>query len=319
VRAFAALERRSKRRGTKITVDELVRQTLDERRGGVPSRWVARRGPAALSATTHQLGPGAGLRVYDPASLSGSRPGPRPAVLYVHGGGWVMGSVDGVDPYCRRLAAALDAVVVSVDYRLGPEHPYPAALDDCVAALAWVRTMREALGIDLHRLAVMGDSAGGNLAAALALQDRDAGGAPPLVSQVLVYPAVDLTLSDAWMREHDGLGITYQDCQDLVRHYLGTEVDPRAEPLASPLHAATLAGLPPALVLTGGDDVLREQGRRYAERLAAEGTSARWVDHAWMPHGFFGADRLLRDARLAQAAALAELRTRLSPGAQSLT
>ncbi len=308
VQGFRAVERRARRRGEAPTVQRMVAAPLATRRGGPPGRWVARPGRQDLAVHTHELPTGGSVMVYVPETGAGLRPG----VIHVHGGGWVTGSAPGVDAWSRRIADGVGAVVVSVDYRLAPEHRYPDGLDDCVAALQWLRQNAAELSVDPARLAVTGDSAGGNLAAAVALHDRDAGTTPALASQVLVYPAVDLTVSDPWLTSVNGSGITQQDCVDLVAHYLPEGLDPTKEPLASPWHAPSLAGLPPALVLTAGNDVLREQGRRYAERLTSDGGQATWIDYRGMPHGFFGADRLVLSARRAQAAAMRELTHRLA-------
>jgi len=308
VGVFRYVDARSKRRGTRVTPRESAQKPVAERLGGLPPPFVMRRGPRDLRVSEHLLPSGAALRCYQPSTRGD---GGRPALLFVHGGGWIWGSTDVFDPLLRRAVAALGAVVVSVDYRLAPQHRFPAALEDCAAALAWVRDQADALKVDATRVAVMGDSAGGNLAAALALQDRDAGAAPPLVAQVLVYPMTDLALSDSWVRDYQGLGLTSEDCRQLVELYL-TEDAERYDPLASPQHADTFAHLPPALVLTAALDPLREQGRNYASALADAGVSSRWVDFPGMPHGFFGADRLLTSAHRAQRLTLDVLAARLA-------
>ena len=305
---FRLVDARGKRRGTRLTPAQSARKPVAERLGGVPPAFVTRPGPQDLRVTEEVLPSGATLRCYQPARPAAGR---RPALLFLHGGGWIWGSTDTFDPFLRRAVAELGAVAVGVDYRLAPEHPFPAAIDDCVDALAWLRAQADVLGVDVRRIAVMGESAGANLSAALALHDRDARGGPPLVAQVLVYPITDLALSDAWVRDYRGPGLTSEDCRQLVELYL-TDPDQRHHQLASPHHAATLADLPPALVLTAALDPLRDQGRTYAAKLAEAGVSSRWVDHPGMPHGFFGADRLLVSARRAQRSALEMLTTSLA-------
>jgi acetyl esterase len=310
VGVFRVNDARGKRRGTRATPEESARKPLADRLGGKPPAFVSRPGPTDLRVVEHQLPGGGSLRCYRPATEAGQA---RPALLFMHGGGWIWGSSDVFDPLLRRAVGALDAVVVSVDYRLAPGHPFPAAVDDVVAALAWLRAEASPLGVDVARVAVMGESAGANLAAVVALHDRDQPGGPPLVGQVLVYPLTDMTMGDDWARDYRGPGLTTEDCRQLVALYLAGAADHR-NPLASPLHAETLSGLPPALVITAELDPLRDQGRGYARRLAHEGVVARCVDFPGVPHGFFGGDRLLVSARRAQQQALDELRLRYREG-----
>jgi acetyl esterase len=209
---------------------------------------------------------------------------------------------------CRRLSRDVGALVVSVDYRLAPVHAYPAALEDCAGALEWVRRDAAQLDVDPSRIAVAGDSAGGNLAAALALLDR--GNAIPLAAQVLLYPLLDATMDDPWARSYRGPGLQLRDCHELRGLYLGEQAQAKDE-LVSPLLADSLEGLPATLVVTAGVDVLRDQGRRYAERLLASGVPARWSNYPRAPHGFFGLDRICRDAVVAQQEVAAELRSLL--------
>jgi acetyl esterase len=304
---FRAHDARSKRRGTRVDPLETAAKPVAERLGGVPPWFVTRPGPSNLTVTHHQLESGASVRCYEPP---GPPSQPRPCLLFLHGGGWIWGSTDTFDPFLRRAAAALGSVVVGVDYRLAPEHRFPSAVSDCTAALSWLRSMADPLQVATDRIAVMGESAGANLAAALTLHERDAGADPPLVAQVLVYPATDLTLSDAWLQQYRGPGLTTQDVRTLAGLYLARDADAHS-PLASPQRADSLAGLPPALVITAGLDPLWDQGRTYAARLGAEGVPCRWLDFPRMPHGFFGGDRMVISARLAQEAALQELAARL--------
>ncbi len=206
-------------------------------------------------------------------------------VLYLHGGGWVAGDLDTHDRICRGLANRSGAAVIAVDYRLAPEHPFPAGLEDALAALAWSRTHAAAVGVDPTRLAVAGDSAGANLAAVLARRDRDAGGTPPLALQVLVYPITDAAMDTSSYTENgEGLYLTRADMEWYWGHYMGG-ADP-LDPDASPLRAADLSGLPPALVLTAEYDPLRDEGEAYAERLRAAGVPVECRRRAGMVHGF---------------------------------
>jgi len=206
-------------------------------------------------------------------------------VVFFHGGGWVVGTLDTYDPLCRALAAATPAVVVSVDYRLAPEHRWPAAVEDAYAATLWASHNAAALGGAQHRLAVAGDSAGGNLAAVVALGARDLGG-PAIAFQLLVYPVLDAAADTASWREYaDGFYLTADGMRWYWDHYLGG-ADGRA-PDASPLRAAFVGGLPPALVIGAECDILRDEGEAYAARLAEAGIDARASRHAGVVHGFF--------------------------------
>lgn len=193
-----------------------------------------------------------------------------PCLLYLHGGGWVLGSLETHDALCRRLAQRLGACVLAVDYRLAPEHRYPAAVEDSVTALRWLAASAPALGIDPARLAVGGDSAGGNLAAVLALMARD-GDVPPVAFQMLLYPAVDLVMTgESYERFTQGLPLTAATMRWFIDHYLPPPLD-RAGWRASPLRAPSLHGVAPALVLTCGHDPLCSEGQLYAARLEREG------------------------------------------------
>ncbi len=239
------------------------------------------------------------VRVYTPRS----RPAhDLPAVVYLHGGGWVIGDLDTYEPDCRRLADATGALVVGVDYRLAPEHPFPAALEDTWAVLCWAAHR-------YGRVAVAGDSAGGNLAAALVLRARDAGG-PQVTAQMLNYPVLDATASMPSYEEFDeGPNLTSGEMRWFIGAYLPREQD-RRNPLASPLLAADLAGLPPAVVSTAGYDPLRDEGDRYAERLRAAGVEVVHRRYDSLVHGFVGlgdgvaACRVARDEVFAEFAAM---------------
>ena len=247
------------------------------------------------------------VRVYTPAAADGVD---APLLLWIHGGGWVLGDLDTADATARALANRSGAVVVSVDYRLAPEHPAPAALDDCAAALSWCLENAELLGIDAARVAVGGDSAGGNLAAALCLRERDEFG-PQLAFQLLVYPVTDCTMSHPSIEENgEGYFLTSATMRWFIDHYLG-DLDPK-DPSVSPLHASDLSGLPPALVITASLDPLRDEGEAYAAALREAGTPVELVRYDGMIHGFVGMAALLDDGREALDRAGAALRSALA-------
>jgi acetyl esterase len=233
-----------------------------------------------------------------------------PALIYFHGGGWVFGDLDSHDGICRLIANAAGIAVVSVDYRLAPEHKFPAAVEDSIAATEWVAANAAALGLDANRLAVGGDSAGGNLAAVVALAVRDRGG-PALRFQLLLYPAVDLTFAlDSHRRITDGLPLTHATMcwfRDLYLHNESEQRDWRA----SPLHAADLGGLPPAYVLTVGFDPLASEGEAFVNALAKAGVAAEHHHLERQMHGFLTMGRLIAAADGATRAAAAALRSAL--------
>ncbi|MGD9855054.1 MAG: alpha/beta hydrolase [Planctomycetaceae bacterium] len=211
---------------------------------------------------------------------------PHPILLFFHGGGWVLGSIESHEAVCRRLANVGRCVVISVDYRLAPEHKFPAAVDDCFAALCWAGGHAEHLGGDRAQLYVSGDSAGGNLAAAVCLRAREAGG-PPLRGQVLVYPITDYSFERPSYRENaDGYHLTADAMRWFWGQYLASDADGR-HPWASPLRAGDHAGLPPALVVTAEYDPLRDEGLAYADALCAAGVPVDRIYCPGMIHGFF--------------------------------
>ncbi|MBM0203053.1 alpha/beta hydrolase [Micromonospora sp. STR1s_5] len=240
------------------------------------------------------------LRVYRP---TGS--GPLPTVVYFFGGGWTLGSLDTADGICRRLANAVPCQVITVGYRLAPEHPFPAAVHDCHAATSWIARQADELGVDPTRLAVGGDSAGGNLAAAVTLLSRTDG--PPLAAQLLVYPNTDSSGEPAG--DDDPALFNSRSVAWYRTHYLSDPAHAR-DPLASPLLADDLSGLPPALVITAELDPLRAEGQRYAERLRDAGVSTRLEHYPGMIHGFFAMPGTFTDGRRAQKSAAAFLRER---------
>ncbi len=244
------------------------------------------------------------LRVYWPREN-----GPLPVLVYYHGGGWVIGNLDTNDSLSRLLANKASAVVVSVDYRLAPEDRFPAAVDDCYAALEWVWRNADRLNVDPSRIALGGGSAGGNLTAAVALMARDRAG-PRLAYQVMFYPATNLLdlSTDSHRDFADGYGLTREHVEFFRDSYL-PEVADRKNPYASPLLAESLEGLPPAIVITAGFDVLRDEGIAYAERLEAAGVPTIRAHYPSMVHGFVSMDRVFGEAEDAideAAAALSE-------------
>ena len=228
------------------------------------------------------------VRVYRP-----STGGPLPLLVYFFGGGWTLGSIDTSDGICRSLANSAGCLVVTAGYRLAPEHRFPAAVDDCYAATAWIALHATDFGADPARIAVGGDSAGGNLAAAVALLARDRGG-PRLAGQLLVYPNTD------YLFNHHSVAWYWQ-------HYLATPDDGR-NPLASPLRADDLGGLPPALVVTAEYDPLRDQGEEYGHRLADAGVPAVVSRYPGTVHGFFAMAGTVDAGRAAIAEAAGALR-----------
>ncbi|UWU17271.1 alpha/beta hydrolase (plasmid) [Rhizobium sullae] len=236
--------------------------------------------------------------------------GRQPALLYLHGGGWVIGAPETHEDICRNLANAAGAVVVSPDYRLAPEHPFPAALDDCAGALIWMNEQAGALGIDPTRILIAGDSAGGNLAAVVALLARD-GTLPAVIGQVLIYPVTDQRqTSESYYRYAQDFGLTAKGMRWFRDHYIpegAGGVDWRA----SPLLAASLKGVATAFLVLAGHDVLFDEGHAYARRLEAEAscTCRIWPGQI---HGFVSMGRAIPEAREALDAIVAAWR-RMDP------
>ncbi len=225
---------------------------------------------------------------------------PGPALLYLYGGGWALGSLETGDPICRSLANATGAAVLAVGYRHAPEHRFPAAVHDCYAALDWIARNAPRLGVDPERIAVGGDSAGGNLAAALTLLARDRGG-PAIVHQLLIYPNTDhRAVPDGPTADgEDPALFNRHSVAWYWSHYLADPAD-AADPLASPLRARDHAGLPPATVITAEYDPLCEEGEQYATALHAAGVPVTLRRYPGMPHGFFAMPGVLDDGRAAQ-------------------
>ena len=248
------------------------------------------------------------LRAYRPLGASPSQR--LPVLVYFHGGGWVIGDLDTHDTLCRELANLAGCAVVAVDYRLSPEHAFPAAVVDCIAATHWVSAHAQALNVDPARLAVGGDSAGGNLAAVVAIHARDAGSLP-IAFQLLIYPAVDqYRRMPSHATNGQGYLLTRDTMDYFTGHYLSEPAhydDWRASPLAHP----DLTRLPPALVLTAGYDPLCDEGLAYAERLTAAGNRASYVCFDRQIHGFIGMGKVIDEANTAVGLCAAELRRAL--------
>jgi acetyl esterase len=271
-----------------------------------------RGAPVEVAAAVDRRIPGPqgeiALRVYTPHGSA-----PFGLLVYFHGGGWVLGSLETHDGIGRALAAGAGCVVVSVDYRLAPEHRYPAAAEDCYAATQWARANAAELGADAGRLAVGGDSAGGNLAAVVAQMARDRHG-PPILFQLLIYPATDATNFERASYRDNATGylLTTDDMRWFWDHYLGAGRAAAGEAYASPLRATSLAGLPPALVLTAEFDPLRDEGEAYARALEDAGVPARLTRYDGMIHGFFGMGALIDQANAAVQNACGTLHLALS-------
>jgi acetyl esterase len=220
------------------------------------------------------------VRIYTPEGKA-----PWPALLFMHGGGWVLGDLESHDDVCRSLAHRTPCVVVSVDYRRSPELKYPVPLDDCETALRWLVDHGDELGVDSAKLAVGGDSAGGNLAAGLAIRARGRGG-PKIAYQLLIYPATDLGVDRESQREFaSGFGLSRSNMQWFWDSYLSQSAE-RENPEVFPLRAKSLEGLPPAFVLTAHSDVLRDEGEEFARRLHEAGVPVKAVRFRAMNHGF---------------------------------
>ncbi len=233
------------------------------------------------------------LRLY--RNRSAGEQASQPVLVFFHGGGWVFGDIETHDILCRHLAKAADCTVISVDYRLAPEHKFPAAYDDSRAATLWVAENAAKLGIDRNRIAVGGDSAGGNLATTVALMAAHSGLNPPLMFQVLIYPAVDMGFAHpSYTQMGEGYTLTAAGMRWFRDHYLRSEAD-IADWRASPLRAKDLSRLPPALVITAGHDPLCDEGVDYARKLEQAGVPVTYRHFPGQMHGFAGASGWIRE------------------------
>ena len=250
------------------------------------------------------------LRLYQPLPAT-QRQAPLPVLVYYHGGGWVIGDLDTHDTLCRELANASGCAVVAVDYRMAPEHRFPAAVDDCIAATRWVRDHAAELGVDATRLAVGGDSAGGNLAAVVAIAMRDAGDLP-IRFQLLIYPATDQRRGwPSHTSNGQGYLLTAETMDYFHDHYLpdkAQDADWRASPLLHP----DLSKLPPALVVTAGYDPLRDEALQYSHRLTLAGNRATHINFERQIHGFIAMGKVIDEANTAVQLCAAALRRALA-------
>jgi acetyl esterase len=282
-------------RSAKIRMFDEGAPPADSRRlAAEKSRALKGRPPALPSVVDRAIpGPGGALpvRIYRPVAG-----GTLPVIVYFHGGGWFMGGIATHDVIARKLSRASGAVVVSVDYRLAPEHPFPAAVDDAYAAVAWVSAHAAEIGGDPSHLAVAGDSAGGTLAAVACLLGRDRGG-PSIAAQALVYPAMDQSRFDTPSHRAfaEGYYLTRGYLETFRGYYLPRPED-WSSPLASPILAPSLAGLPPAIVITAEFDPLRDEGEAYAARLRDAGVPALVKRYRGILHGFLAMDRIFPQA-----------------------
>jgi acetyl esterase len=245
------------------------------------------------------------VRIYKPAGA-----GPLPVLVFFHGGGFVIGDLDSHDAACRALTNQAGCVTVAVDYRLAPEHKFPAAVDDCYAAAKWVSDHARELGSDPARMAVGGDSAGGNLSAVVSLLARDRGG-PKIAFQLLVYPATDMACNTYSHKTFTDYFLTDRAIRYFLGHYLRGEAD-RKDPTASPALAASHKGLPPTLIITAEFDPLRDEGEAYGEILRKAGVPVTVTRYDGMIHGFFTMGMVLRQGGEAISQASGALRTALA-------
>lgn len=285
-------------------IDELTVEQARIRSGSVAVAAVPFQEVAEVRDVSVSPAPMIPARLYRPAS------GTLPLIVYFHGGGWVVGSVALSDNFCRALANASGCAVLSVEYRLAPEHRYPAAGDDAYAATRWAAEHADELGVDPTRLAVGGSSAGGNLAAVVSLMASERGG-PKIALQWLHVPVMDADFTRAsYAANGAGMGLTRAGMEWFWRHY-APDVAQRREPHASPLRATDLRGLPPAIFTIAQCDPLRDEGAAYAERLRAAGVPVVYMEYPGMVHAFMGWSSVVPAGARAFAEVGAELRKAL--------
>jgi acetyl esterase len=316
--AFAWLTRRQGSVAGK-TDEEIIALQKREMPDSRMTNWIFGTAPSGVAMRDQVIpGPQGNIPVRVYRAGPGPAPDVRPLVIYFHGGGFVLGTLRMGDWLCGNVAAQVGAVVVSVDYPLAPSHPFPAAVEDCYAALAWAADSAE-LGAR-GPIGVMGESAGGNLSAVVALAARDRGG-PAIAHQALLYPATDMSdsgTSVAAARASRNPAFVHADEMETYhRMYLSAEGD-ATNPLASPMLAASHEGLPPALVVVGEHDPLHDDGVRYAQVLRAAGVPVRLTDYLGMPHGFLNFPGLCRSAPQALSELIAEQKAALVPAGESV-
>jgi acetyl esterase len=280
--------------------------SVEEARQAFVNFFATQADPKPVGAVQDRTIPGAAgeipARIYSPHGT-----GPFPVLVYFHGGGWVIGNLEAYDATCRALTNAAGCLVVAMEYRLAPEYKFPAAPEDCYAATQWVAANAASLGGDPRRIAIGGDSAGGNLAAVVAQMARDRG-EPALCYQLLVYPVTDYDFGTPSYRENaDGYLLTKDDMVWFWNHYLPNAAA-GSHPMASPLRAASLTGLPSAFVLTAEFDPLRDEGEAYAARLRDAGVAVTLKRYHGMIHGFFSLGAMLDQGKQALQDAGAALR-----------
>jgi acetyl esterase len=286
----------------KLSASEARKQSMDmAAMQGVPE-------PVAIIEDRTIPGPASPipLRIYTPAM-----DGPLPIFIYLHGGGWVIGNIESSDGLCRALCNASRCIVISVDYRLAPENPFPAAVEDSYHAVLWVSKNALSFGGDESRIAVGGDSAGGNLAAVVTQIARDRG-RPALKYQLLIYPVTDAACdTPSYSQNSEGYFLTKDAMRWFWGHYLGRDGNP-GDPKASPLRAHSFKDLPPAMVITAEYDPLRDEGESYANRLRDAGVPVQLIRYEGVIHGFFTMGAILDQGRNALEQAAAALRTALA-------
>ena len=287
--------------GSAMDARALMEGMADARRKSLPP-------PEVASITNTTTGAGFGhvpVRIYRQTPNTTA-----PVIIFFHGGGFVIGSLESYDAVARSLALKCDATVVSVDYRMAPEHVFPAAVDDCFDAVRWVSENADALNIDPEKLVVSGDSAGGNLAAVTAIMARDAN--IPVAAQVLIYPTVDVSFdTPSYARYAAGYGgLEAETVEWFMDHYLPDHTQ-RADWRASPKNASSHANLPPAIIITAECDVLRDDGVAYQQLLTDAGGLVEYVEYAGMIHGFFNYLGLADDAEAAHDRVAAFLKSKL--------
>ena len=303
-----------------MPLDSQAQQVMDEAAArGLPPNHTVSPEQARANRSTIPLAPGPEVAAVQDLSIPGPGPdipvriyrpagsGPFPVLVWFHGGGWVIGDLDTADATARHLTVGAECAVVSVDYRLAPETKFPGAAEDCYAATQWVAQNSRSIDGDPTKIAVGGDSAGGNLGAAVSLMARDRGG-PPIVFQLLVYPVLARDFStESYTQNAEGYQLTRDGMVWYWDHYLSTDTD-SSHPYAAPLMATDLSNLPPALVITAEFDPLRDEGEAYGPRLQAAGVPAQVTRYDGMIHGFFGMPGAVDKGALAQAEASAALK-----------
>jgi acetyl esterase len=273
---------------------------LEARAVYLASKPILQPDPEPVAEVTDLAAEGPGgpipLRLYRARPAEAARP--QPVVVYFHGGGWVIGDLESHDQLCRALANAVPCSVIAVHYRLAPEHKFPAAVEDAIAATRWIAANADRLNVDAKRLAVAGDSAGGNLSAVVAITARDSGPTQP-VFQFLIYPGTDMAMQSASIGRHaEQLPLTRKGMQWFLNHYLNGPQDV-SDWRASPLRATNLRGLPPTLIITASFDPLSDEGEAFAKALGGCGVPVELARFEGQIHGFITMGRIVADARRA--------------------